>query len=148
MNEGHGRRAVVVGSINVDHVAGVDHLCAPGETVIATSFATHPGGKGANQAVAIARAGSPVAMVGCVGDDLDGRLALETLRGEGVDVASVKILTGIPTGRAFVQVAAAGEEEREANPHVHSALSVTWSLLAEACARSGRCTFVLMSITR
>src|ERR1035441_9190333 len=60
---------VVVGSINMDLVAHTRQIPVPGETVIGTGFATTPGGKGANQAVAAARLGYPVSMVGAVGDD-------------------------------------------------------------------------------
>lgn len=102
-------RAVVIGSINVDHVASVEHLCLPGETVVATSYAVHPGGKGANQAIAIARADASVAIVGRIGEDQDGRFALETLRANGVDTSAVRAIGGSPTGRAFIQVAASGE---------------------------------------
>src|SRR5450755_1985746 len=76
---------VVVGSINLDLVARADHLPQPGETIIGTSFTTFSGGKGANQAVAVAKLGYPVAMVGNVGDDGFGRQLLQAMRDAGVD---------------------------------------------------------------
>ena len=66
---------VVVGSLNLDLVARAERLPGPGETVSGTTFAEVPGGKGLNQAVAAARAGASVAMIGAVGDDNAGILA-------------------------------------------------------------------------
>jgi len=103
------RRAVVVGSINVDHVAGVAHLPRPGETVLARVYDVHAGGKGANQAIALARAGAAVTLVGRVGSDDDGRFALATLTAAGVDAGHVDTIDAAPTGRAFIQVSDAGE---------------------------------------
>jgi ribokinase len=100
---------VVVGSVNVDLVVGVDRLPAAGETVTGGRFARHQGGKGANQAVAAARLGARVRMVGAVGDDDLGAGALDALRSEGVDVADVSRLAGVPTGVALILVDAAGE---------------------------------------
>jgi ribokinase len=94
---------VVVGSINVDLVVTVDHLPAPGETVIGGRFARHGGGKGANQAVAAARAGARVRFVGAVGDDDFGAAAIEELRREGIDVGAV-VRVGEPTGVALIAV--------------------------------------------
>ena len=99
---------MVVGSINVDLVVSADRLPLPGETVGGGRFAEFQGGKGANQAVAAARAGAQVSMVGAVGDDSYGRAALEALRGEGVDVSRVRIVDE-PTGIALIGVGARGE---------------------------------------
>jgi ribokinase len=63
---------VVVGSINVDLVATAEYIPAPGETISGSSFQIHSGGKGANQAVAIARLGYPVSLIGCIGEDAFG----------------------------------------------------------------------------
>jgi ribokinase len=100
---------LVIGSANLDLVAGADRIPDPGETVLGTTYAEHPGGKGLNQAVAAARAGASVAMVGAVGDDDAGRTLLEVLRAEGVDAANVAVVAGVPTGRALITVAADGE---------------------------------------
>ena len=105
----HRDRAVVVGSINVDHVAGVEHLPQPGETVLARSYAVHAGGKGANQTIALARAGAAVMLVGRVGRDDDGHFVLSTLREAGVDTTHVGSTADAPTGRAFIQVSPTGE---------------------------------------
>jgi len=89
---------VVVGSVNVDLVVRVGRRPVPGETVIGDSFAISPGGKGANQAVAAARLGANVAMVGAVGHDEYAEIALRGLREAGVDltrVATARTSTGI-----------------------------------------------------
>ena len=99
---------VVFGSINLDLVARVPRFAQPGETLAAESFAMHPGGKGANQAVAAARAGSRVTLVGAVGRDAFAAPALADVRASGVDVSAVRAVAG-PTGVALVEVAASGE---------------------------------------
>jgi len=80
---------VVVGSINMDTVLAVDHLPVNGETITADAHFLNPGGKGANQAVAAARLGRAVAMVGCVGDDAAGTVLVERLEAGGVDASAV-----------------------------------------------------------
>ena len=102
---------LVVGSINVDLVARVARLPAPGETVTGGIFATHQGGKGANQAVAAARAGGAVTMVGAVGNDEYGRSALAELAAEGVDVSRVSVLDDRSTGVALIAVDERGENQ-------------------------------------
>ena len=102
---------VVVGSINADLVVTVDRLPAAGETVIGGRFARHGGGKGANQAVAAARAGGSVRFVGAVGDDDFGTAALEELQSEGVDVSAVARLKDEPTGVALIAVDREGRNQ-------------------------------------
>ena len=99
---------VVVGSINMDLVAQTHHIPAPGQTVIGTGFDTTPGGKGANQAVAAARLGYPVKMIGAVGDDVFGQALLDNLARVGVDIAAVARVSG-PSGVAPILVADNGE---------------------------------------
>lgn len=101
-------RVVVVGSINVDLVVTADHLPRPGETVVGGQFARHFGGKGANQAVAAARAGASVTMVGAVGRDADGDASLAALAAEGIDVSRVRRVDA-PTGVAIIAVDRSGE---------------------------------------
>jgi ribokinase len=123
----------VFGSINVDLVVRVPVLPRPGETVLAASYATHCGGKGANQAVAAARAGAgavAVRMVGAVGDDGFGRLSLENLRREGIDASGVALVAE-GTGCAFIQVDGAGE-------NVITVASGANSLLTAAALGGGR----------
>jgi ribokinase len=99
----------VVGSINLDVVVAVERHPAPGETVIGCDRRELPGGKGANQAVAAARLGAAVALVGRVGSDTAGARLRAGLAGEGVDVAYVREDPDAPTGMALIAVDAAGE---------------------------------------
>ena len=99
---------VVFGSINLDLVAQVARMPVPGETVRGQAFATAPGGKGANQALAAARAGASVKMFGAVGRDTFGAAALANLEASGVDLAGV-IAVAAATGVAMIHVDAHGE---------------------------------------
>jgi ribokinase len=101
-------RLTVVGSINLDLVARVERLPRPGETLSATAFDRIPGGKGANQAVAAARLGAEVTLVGAVGDDSDADEALANLREAGV---ALELETIGSTGIAVILVAADGENQ-------------------------------------
>ena len=98
---------VVVGSLNLDLVVRVDRLPDAGETLAARGYAEHAGGKGANQAVAAARAGGRVAMVGRVGRDEAGARLRDGLAEEGIDVSEVREVDA-PTGRALIEVDGAG----------------------------------------
>jgi ribokinase len=106
-----GGRVVVVGAVNVDFVVAADRLPGPGETVIGPRVERFGGGKGANAAVAAARAGAEVRLIGAVGDDDTGRAALDELRADGVCVDGVAVLDGVPTGVALIVVDAAGENQ-------------------------------------
>jgi ribokinase len=99
---------VVFGSINLDRVTRAPRLPAPGETLIGNDFNSYPGGKGANQALAAARAGAVVRMYGAVGRDIAAEGALSLLRAGGVDVAGVRAVDA-PTGCATILVDDAGE---------------------------------------
>lgn len=122
----------VVGSINLDLVVPVPHHPVPGETVLGGNLAEHPGGKGANQAVAAARLGAQVAMVGRVGDDEAGSAMRAALQREGVDVRWVLAEQGISTGRALIAVdRASGENSIIVSPGANTALA------PEHCAASG-----------
>ena len=106
-----GGNVVVVGAVNGDLVVAVDRLPGPGETVVGPEVARHGGGKGANAAVAAARAGAGVTLVGAVGADDIGRAAVDELRAEGVAVDAVEVLDGVPTGVALIVVDTAGENQ-------------------------------------
>lgn len=99
---------IVVGSINLDLIANVDRLPSPGETVSGSGFVTAPGGKGANQALAAARAGAAVRMVGAVGKDSFATEALALLRDAKVDLSGVAE-TFASTGTALIMVGDDGE---------------------------------------
>ena len=98
----------VFGSINLDLIGRVGRIPKPGETVPGSSFATAPGGKGANQALAARRAGAEVRMVGAAGKDAMGDQALALLEAGGVDLSAVKRLD-LPQGVAMIFVDDAGE---------------------------------------
>ena len=100
---------VVVGSINLDVVVRTPRHPKPGETVLGSDVAEYPGGKGANQAVAAARAGGQVRMVGRIGGDERGRALRDGLAGEGIDVAGVGVCKHDPTGLALITVDESGE---------------------------------------
>lgn len=109
MNGTRRARIAVLGSINMDLMIRSAKLPAPGETVIAESKVENPGGKGANQAVAAARMGADVTMIGCVGDDSFADQLLQNLSAEGVDTTHVSSLTETTSGIAVVMVEASGE---------------------------------------
>ena len=105
---------IVCGSLNMDLVARVAQLPRPGETVVGASLARLPGGKGLNQAVAAARMGATVAMVGARGDDADGATLAALLLAEGIDTRDLRVrdtrrMPDAHTGLAQVIVAADGE---------------------------------------
>lgn len=102
-------RITVLGSINMDLVVRCQHLPRPGETIIAEDFREIPGGKGANQAVAAARLGASVSMIGRVGDDAFAGRLLETLRNEQIDTEAVLQTSDSASGVAIVAVEDSGE---------------------------------------
>ena len=114
----------VVGSMNLDTVVPVPHHPRPGETVLGSDHFSNPGGKGANQAVAAARLGQRVAMVGCVGDDDAGADLKSSLSAEGVDVERVTALGGVPTGIALISVDEAGENTIIVSPGANARVDV------------------------
>jgi ribokinase len=102
-------KVTVLGSLNMDISVTVPRLPGPGATALGSAARFTPGGKGANQAVAAARLGADVRMVGCVGDDDFGRQLLAALQTEGVNADAVRTLTSVPTGLAMIAVDEAGE---------------------------------------
>jgi len=113
----------VVGSINQDYILRVPTTPQPGETILASGIRKLAGGKGANQAVAAARLGGDVRLIGCVGDDDDGSRLLRHLRSEGVGVDEVEIVGQSPTGMAIVSVDVAGENSIIVVPGANFALT-------------------------
>ncbi len=102
-------RVVVVGSINTDLVARVGQLPRPGETLLGSTFTVVGGGKGANAAVAAARLGATVAVVGCLGTDDFGQARLADLQYEGIDTALIQQSAAASSGVALILVDDAGE---------------------------------------
>lgn len=116
---------VVVGSLNLDYSASTPHLPLPGETVIGGDFMTAPGGKGGNQAVAVARLGQPVTMVGRTGNDDAGRLLRSSLEAAGVNVAGVAVDDTVSTGAALIFVDESGENSIVVAPGANVRMSPT-----------------------
>jgi len=105
----HRPKVVVVGSLNVDLIASVAKLPGAGETISASGLIRRFGGKGANQAVAAARQGASVSMIGCVGTDDDGRAYRQRLKAEGIDATGVSTTAKALTGTALIAVDQHGE---------------------------------------
>jgi ribokinase len=113
------RPIVVVGSINSDLVSAARRIPAVGETVIGTDFHVHPGGKGANQAVAVARLGYPVQLIGRLGNDEFGLQLRLHLESSGVDIAGVATSDGT-SGVAVIVVSEKGENSIVVTPGANS----------------------------
>ncbi|MCX4400600.1 ribokinase [Streptomyces sp. NPDC059837] len=113
---------LVVGSANADLVIGVERRPAAGETVLGSDLVVHPGGKGANQAVAAARLGAQTALLARVGDDAHGRLLLDSQRAAGVDTAGV-LVGGAPTGVALITVDPSGDNSIVVSPGANGRLT-------------------------
>jgi ribokinase len=127
---------VVVGSLNMDLVVEVPTIPLPGETVLGKNFATFPGGKGANQAVAAARLGARVSLIGRVGNDAFGAQLLASAKADGIDVTHVGCDESAATGVAMIAVdkdgqnsiaVASGANYRLTSGHVREA----WSQLED-----------------
>ena len=116
---------VVVGSLNMDLVVRSKRMPRPGETVFGRDFQTFPGGKGANQAVAAARLGARVRMVGRVGDDSFGHLLLDRLDAEGIDTRFVNVDSSTSTGIAVIILDETGQNRIIVAP------GANWCLTAE-----------------
>ncbi len=111
MTDADAAKVLVIGAVNVDLVVAAERLPAPGETVVGPGVSSHGGGKGANAAVAAARAGAVVRYCGAVGDDEMGAGALGGLADEGVDVTEVARIDGVSTGAALIVVDPSGENQ-------------------------------------
>ena len=112
----------VVGSVNLDLVASVSRLPEPGETVTGATFAQHPGGKGANQALAAQRLGASVTLIANVGQDANGDAALSLLRAGGVNLDLIQVDPDHPTGIAVIGVESSGENHIIVAPGANSRL--------------------------
>jgi len=117
-------------------VVAAGHLPLPGETVLGGRFSRHFGGKGANQAVAAARAGASVMMVGAVGRDPDGDASLAALAAEGIDVSRVRTVDA-PTGVAIIAVDARGENQIVVAPGANAEVSTDDGALNGVAAGPG-----------
>ena len=137
-------RVVVLGSLNVDLVTHVERHPSPGETVLGEGLQRLAGGKGANQAVAAARAGASVVMVGSVGDDEGGSAYRSRLSSLGVDVSGVVVHPEEPTGTALIVVDEAGENSIVVVPGANG--TVTWDLHLDPGLDSGDVLLVQLEV--
>ena len=138
------KKCAVIGSINTDMVARTPRFPAPGESIIGSVFRTEFGGKGANQAIALARLGAEVCMAGKVGDDLFGKKYLEHLIEEKVNVDCVAVETGETTGVADIWVADSGENSIISIPGANAKCDLDW--LNAALERLSDCDIFLLQL--
>ncbi len=134
---------LVIGSINMDLVVGVERFPNPGETLTGTRFSTVPGGKGANQAMALAKLGVPVSMAGRVGQDGFGDEYLQHFAGAGVDAALVE-RSDQPTGVALIEVDASGENRIVVAPGANRDANGAW--IRGLLPRIAKSSIVLMQL--
>jgi len=141
------KMVVVVGAINVDLVITADHLPRPGETVVGPRLERYGGGKGANAAVAAARAGAAVRLVGAVGADDTGSSTVDELRADGIDVSRIVVLPGEATGVALIVVDPRGENQIAVGAGANSAVTAQQVsvALSEVLAKTG-CVLVSTEI--
>lgn len=123
MKQGTKPRIVVVGSINMDLTVRTSRLPLPGETMIGGRYVTSPGGKGANQAVAAARLGADVLLLGKVGKDLFGKELVDGLEKYGVNTSRITAKSDCPTGVALITVDANGRNMIVVAPGANSELT-------------------------
>ena len=141
------KMVVVVGAINADLVVAADHLPRPGETVVGPRLQRYGGGKGANAAVAAARAGAAVRLVGAVGSDDTGSATVDELRAHAIDVSGIAVLPGEATGVALIVVDPWGENQIAVGAGANSAVTAQQvsRALSEVLDRTG-CVLVSTEI--
>jgi ribokinase len=116
-------QVTVVGSINLDLVARAPALPRPGETITDATFERHPGGKGANQALAAKRMGADVRLIGRIGDDPEADAATHLLRSDGVDLSRTKTVRDAHTGIALIVVGPDGQNQIVVAPGANRSLT-------------------------
>jgi ribokinase len=117
------KKIVVVGSSNTDLIIRVPEIPRPGETLLGGEFMTFPGGKGANQAVAAARAGGEVIFVASVGDDPYGQEAVKAYRLDNINTENIKVCRGVPSGIAMITISGKGENAITVAPGANALLT-------------------------
>lgn len=139
-------RILVIGSSNTDMIIQVPHSVGPGETLLGSGFTMVPGGKGANQAIASARAGGEVIFVSCVGEDVFGRNTLNALHKESIDTTYVKIINEVPTGVAIIQIDVKGENSMCVAPGANNQLHPEDILHAEKAMEKADMVLIQLEI--
>lgn len=120
------KKCCVIGSINMDMVTRTDKFPKPGESRVGSSFQTIPGGKGANQAVALGRLLGEARMAGCVGDDMYGNMYLTHFAENHIDISLIAKTKEMHTGIATIEVDDNGENHIVVVPGANNACSVSW----------------------
>lgn len=138
------KKCAVIGSINTDMVARTPRFPARGESIIGSLFQTEFGGKGANQAIALARLGAETRMAGKVGDDLFGRNYLSHFAAEGVNTDSVGVEAGTTTGIADIWVTDSGENSIVSIPGANAKCDIAW--MDAALAALADCEIFLIQL--
>jgi ribokinase len=115
---------IIVGSMNMDMMVKTEHIPRPGETIMGTDFLMNPGGKGANQAVAVARLSGNAKFIGKIGNDLFGRQASQLFREEGIDTSGLTSDANQPSGIALITVDKDGENSIVVAPGANSSLNL------------------------
>jgi ribokinase len=137
-------RIAVVGSFNMDLVVRMPAIPRPGETLLGGVFATYPGGKGSNQAVAAARVGGEVTMIGRVGADAFGEQLLAMARSEGIDTRFVGVDPHAATGVALIEVDSQGQNSIAVASGAN--FTLTAGDVADAFARIDRVDLLVMPL--
>jgi len=119
-------KCAVIGSVNMDMVVRVDKFPKPGETRTGDSFSVVPGGKGANQAVALGRLGGDVAMAGCIGFDASGDTYIENFKANNVDISAITRVPSCTTGTAVIEVERTGENHIIVVPGANNECKLIW----------------------
>lgn len=138
------KKCAVIGSINMDMVVRTPRFPVAGESLAGYSFTTVPGGKGANQAIALAKLGVPVCMAGLVGDDGFGQQYLDHFRATGVCCDAVGVKAGVSTGVADIQVSDEGENCIVVVPGANGECDEAW--LEAALAKVMDCDIFLLQL--
>ncbi|WP_053367541.1 ribokinase [Bacillus sp. FJAT-27245] len=139
------KKITVIGSINMDLVTKVSRVPLVGETLIGDSFYTNPGGKGANQAVAAARLGARVSMIGCVGDDSFGRQLIANLESQSIDTSKVGIVSDTSTGIASITLSG-GDNSIIVAPGANNLLTPEYLLRHENAISESECILLQLEI--
>ena len=116
-------KITVIGSSNTDMICRVPSIPRPGETILGSDFFIVQGGKGANQAVAAARAGGDVTFITCVGNDAFGQQAIEAYQKDGINTSCIQKINGVATGVALINVADSGENSIAVAPGANAHLT-------------------------
>lgn len=125
MQHQKGDPIVVVGSMNMDIIINVDEIPQGGEVQIAKNVYSFPGGKGGNQAVGVGKLGGQVSMIGCLGNDLDGKQLYTSLVENHVNMSGVYFNKILPSGKAYIDVDKKGESTIVVYPGANDSLSIS-----------------------